>query len=711
MSFLSECSPLPIKKSKSSRACDACRKKKVKCDGATPICSHCAAFGFDCTFAYKPKKRGPNRSQITLLESRLEKLETLILPLVEETRSKGRGKTRLLESTDASQEEEDEEDNALLKLSQRLSNLALDGKQSFRYVGRSSGLYTLEGGKVNPDGLVQEQKFHPNHIDSIPRALLNESHFRELTTRLLSIYFDKFHRYIPIFNRVDLEDRINSGKQVSLALLNSIYTLVCRYTQRGDVFVDTETHTSVTNYFFTQAKTYLNREYLAPTVQTVQALILTSFHQQVGWIYLGMAIRIGQELGLHRNLNLDKMDLVQKQNRQLTWWGCFFLDRLVSAVLGRPMYINEEDCDVKLLIDVRNKNSDKNAIEDEFAGSVRYFNQVIRLFTIFTQTLRTIYGVAKQSKLKARDTLLHLNKSLSDWNATLLPEFWYDITLGRPNSHYATMLALYYHYIVILTNRPYIAPSGDNTSPFNNLALQACAKSASIISYIFYHIPTSNLLHGIQIKATFIFCASTIHTMNITSSDSNLAYASKANLIINLNVLKKLDIHSSIYCRNLLFVEDMIQSHGLSDMVSDSQQPVIYSSSNEQLSTTDYLASLPSRHDSESLLVQPRQPCVKVLTTMPIHNPHFEPSNSPSTSLLSTYPTSTYLGTVTEPRVCPGEEPTTKNTLNSPESRVNNTITPENDDNENSTELDLELWNVFISMFNQAQLPNYNAGQ
>ncbi|KAK9667459.1 hypothetical protein K7432_017840, partial [Basidiobolus ranarum] len=533
----------------------------------------------------------PTPSQVSLLSSRVEKLETLLLPLVEETRSKGRGKTRLVpESVDASHKEEVEED-ALSKLSQSLNNLSLDRKPDFEYMGSSSGLYVLEGSKFDTDGLLQKYDSKLIIENSIPSVLLNDLLFQELTTRLLSIYFDRYHRYIPIFNKVDFQDRISSGKEVSLTLLNSIYALVCRYTQRVDIFVDMETHTSVTNYFFTQAKTYLDREYLTPTVQTVQALILMSFQPEIGWIYSGMATQIGQELGLHRNLDLDKMDLLQKQNRQLTWWGCFFLDRLVSAIVGRPMLIDEEDCDVKLPIDIRCNGSNKNAREDEFAESVRYFHQVIRLFTILTQTLRDVYGVVKQSRVKARDTLLHLNKSLSDWNATLLPEFWYDITLGRPNNQYVTLLALYYHYTVILTNRPYIAPSSVNTSPLNNLALQACAKSASIISYIMYHIPASCLLDEIQIKATIIFSASTIHTKNITSSDSNLAYASRANLIVNLNILKNLNIDSIVISLYLLLLEDMIQSHGLLDMVSDSQQPVIYSSSNEKLSTTDELDS------------------------------------------------------------------------------------------------------------------------
>ncbi|KAK9701349.1 hypothetical protein K7432_011756 [Basidiobolus ranarum] len=717
MSLLSGYNTFPVKKSKASRACDVCRKRKVKCDGAIPACSTCVEFGYECTFKYKPKKRGPNPLSGTSLESRLGRLEKLMLPLIEENRSKKLEKTRLSpESMMISQEEEDveeedeeesEEDSSLSKLSQCLSDLALDGKHYFRYLGSSSGLYVLEGGKLNKDGLLKELIYHFDNYGSVSWALSNNFPLQELTKRLLPIYFDRHHRYVPIFNRADLEDRINSEKEVSLALLNSIYAVACLHIQMDEIYEDPEIHVSVTNHFFAQAKAYLDKEYLTPSVQTVQALILMAFQPEGSWTFLGMAIRIGQELGLHRNLDLDKMDLVQKQNRQLAWWGCFFLDRLLSSILGRPMCINEKDCDVKLPVDICSMGSNKTTIEDEFAESIRYFNQVICLYTLLTQTLRTIYGVTKKSKSKARDTLLHLNKSLSDWNTTLRPEFWYDITLSRPNSHYAAMLALQYHYIVILTNRPYIAPSGDSTSPFNNLALQACAKSASIISYILYHIHEPYLLHEIQGKSTFIFCASTIHTMNITSSDSNLAYASKANLIVNLNILKNINIHSAILYRNVIFIEDMIQSHGLSDMVSDSQQPVIYSSSKEQLPTSGYLTSPPSRHDSESLFLQSHKTSINVPSATPNDSPNIKSTSSPS--VLSYPATSTDRDELTEPKVVDTGKSRPLTDINTLSLTVNSAATLGGEDNENADDFDLELWNVFISMFNQT--PENNGGK
>ncbi|KAH7008964.1 hypothetical protein EDB80DRAFT_717712 [Ilyonectria destructans] len=51
-------------KAASKRACDVCRRRKIKCDGEAPICSTCDAASMPCCYAEAPKKRGPKTSGI-----------------------------------------------------------------------------------------------------------------------------------------------------------------------------------------------------------------------------------------------------------------------------------------------------------------------------------------------------------------------------------------------------------------------------------------------------------------------------------------------------------------------------------------------------------------------------------------------------------------------------------------------------------------------
>ncbi|KAJ2700324.1 hypothetical protein H4R19_005478, partial [Coemansia spiralis] len=70
------------KRQRISRACDRCRRKKVKCDGGHPTCAHCAAIDVTCTYLDTAKKRGPPKGYIDAIESRLRAAERLLRELV-----------------------------------------------------------------------------------------------------------------------------------------------------------------------------------------------------------------------------------------------------------------------------------------------------------------------------------------------------------------------------------------------------------------------------------------------------------------------------------------------------------------------------------------------------------------------------------------------------------------------------------------------------
>ena len=55
----------PRKRSKVSRACDECRRKKIRCDATgepgEETCSSCKRVGTTCQFSRVPMKRGPSK--------------------------------------------------------------------------------------------------------------------------------------------------------------------------------------------------------------------------------------------------------------------------------------------------------------------------------------------------------------------------------------------------------------------------------------------------------------------------------------------------------------------------------------------------------------------------------------------------------------------------------------------------------------------------
>ena len=69
----------PRKRSKVSRACDECRRKKVKCDAVSEAgdeaCSNCRRSNVRCLFSRVPQKRGPSKGYIKELADRIHSIE------------------------------------------------------------------------------------------------------------------------------------------------------------------------------------------------------------------------------------------------------------------------------------------------------------------------------------------------------------------------------------------------------------------------------------------------------------------------------------------------------------------------------------------------------------------------------------------------------------------------------------------------------------
>lgn len=68
------------KRRRIARACDMCRKKKIKCDGGMPACKNCINYKTECIFTQVEKKRNPPKGAkyIEGLENRLGRMESLL---------------------------------------------------------------------------------------------------------------------------------------------------------------------------------------------------------------------------------------------------------------------------------------------------------------------------------------------------------------------------------------------------------------------------------------------------------------------------------------------------------------------------------------------------------------------------------------------------------------------------------------------------------
>ncbi|OAD70738.1 Zn(2)-C6 fungal-specific transcription factor, partial [Phycomyces blakesleeanus NRRL 1555(-)] len=66
-----------VKKNKVARACDECRRKKVRCNGGQP-CVRCRKALFQCVYSKIAPKRGPPKQYVETLEPRLRRVESIL---------------------------------------------------------------------------------------------------------------------------------------------------------------------------------------------------------------------------------------------------------------------------------------------------------------------------------------------------------------------------------------------------------------------------------------------------------------------------------------------------------------------------------------------------------------------------------------------------------------------------------------------------------
>ena len=131
-----------------------------------------------------------------------------------------------------------------------------------------------------------------------------------------------------------------------------LFTCVCSvaskfYTQRPDLYVQ------CLRKAIKMAFEVISRGSKSPEI--VQGFLLLTLYNQPTeryeedrtWLFAGVAIRMAQDLNLHRKVTLPHSNPSEDEvreilNRERTWYICFCVDRTLSAQMGKPYSIRED---------------------------------------------------------------------------------------------------------------------------------------------------------------------------------------------------------------------------------------------------------------------------------------------------------------------------------------------------------------------------------
>lgn len=408
-----------------SVACNRCKSRKQKCTGNFSTgkpCLGCERANVACEYS---KKKTPY--YVKSLEKRIKYLEQLLkqekggnaevdngLAIFDQSYTE----SPVVEENEEEEEEEEEEDEeeVVLKNAKKIankgnSNLGADVLTKcaalFPLKDDMEPLYVGSSG-LNIASLLQENlkleiadslKFSNIQKDIYQSTTLNEYVSRSLDDLLydgiklnqfVETYISRIHNKYPFLRRDDIyelhnnrESYLKSGKahDNKTDMLNSFILLMIYAI--GSMMVSRKTNQpgmSNPSYenddfvFFTSAiKLDLSVVFKHKGILNIHSMLLTVLYQlrlpngPVIWDMIGFALRLCVSFGFHRkNIDLLHQRPLVYQQRMLTFWSAYSLERTISSSFGRPFTLSDLDIDVDLPINIDESITDGSLLIKEY---------------------------------------------------------------------------------------------------------------------------------------------------------------------------------------------------------------------------------------------------------------------------------------------------------------------------------------------------------
>lgn len=322
-------------------SCDACRERKVKCD-ATDMssCSECSSRGVKCQFTKETNRRMSSIKQVQDLEKQLSMAKQQINQL--------RG---MLQDGGASDVNANPPNVPALQLPETTAKErrpAPPALEAFDEVRKNIRTYSKGIFKPPPP----YRQFGPQPTFSNAAHALPPKHVAD---RLIAHYRGSVHVYAPhlhwptFVQEYEELYRTGSFQQCRHIWVALFYAVLACGTLMEPVSKDTSEESEGAQYL-NKAVSSVNTWSDELTVDHVRVSLLCSIYfmemnlRSPGWVWLGAAVRISQDIGLHTDNG--PYPPLETEMRRRVWWSVYNWDRIISLEIGRPLLIDDDDCDV-----------------------------------------------------------------------------------------------------------------------------------------------------------------------------------------------------------------------------------------------------------------------------------------------------------------------------------------------------------------------------
>ncbi|BGP54251.1 hypothetical protein JCM8202v2_001828 [Rhodotorula sphaerocarpa] len=438
------------KKPKIPRACDICRRKKIRCnpipDMDPMLCTYCQKHKLDCTwFLPIAETRFKKQSEKLEAEKAKEAAEAAAVSLPTASSAATLHKTR----PPAHQDGETSNAQHSSPVGHIVPKQQIFPIDANRATGSPDASHAPSGPRKEPRIVGYTSISHLMHSTStFPTERMIPVDFKYSQQLSVDERGDGFIRVISAGDG----DPAQGGEPVAIQgiehsdaekLLNYFFTTHANHfpiVAKAD-FLGSEQPTpllfnsicavsalshhvapSILRTIKTTIRSHLRDEDMLDnsTIPNIQALLIYAFSMELEkgtaasktWNILGLAIRMAQDLGLHRKLGSEKKEQSEADHTELrrrVWGGCLIADRWIAAIYGQPMMIDLADCDTMLpsVFDIR-----PNLQFDSERRPYLFNSALISLSVLLGRILKGIYsptGIMLLSEKHAKSLVSDLN--------------------------------------------------------------------------------------------------------------------------------------------------------------------------------------------------------------------------------------------------------------------------------------------------------------
>ncbi|KAJ5642100.1 hypothetical protein N7490_006100, partial [Penicillium lividum] len=479
------------RRSRNRAACRRCQRRKIRCNGDQPQCSACKKANVPCV---NDEKQQVNRTYIANLQRRVQWLESLVKeqtdvcledgpPLAQEethqTQRPHEYRHSVLTAAPAQPEQPagisvgshpPEQANQAHEIG--LVSLSAGGEP--RYIGPSSGyflanlVFSSTGRRSNPPR-GQSSRNEPLSLSSelfdSPAPLPTR---KEDAVELSAKYFSFIHILYPFLHEPSHMERVEKmystrgcSDPVAAFHVNMVLAIAASdLSRRFRIRLPAEGYYTAATKFFEKACA----EGSLDGLQSLLLLMVYALHNPSCGVniwslnYQCLAALI--DLGLQRDVRTSStfpISFLQQEIRTRIFWVVYSFDRTLGTMMGRPIGVRDEACDLRFPSDVSDSDLSQSAPEgsaiEKPSSHMTYSIHLFKLARINSEIKYVMHSICRDAPHYAYPPVTNIH----EWQGEMIHRLqaWVsEIPQSAGMESIAKICETRYHEMMILLLRP-----------------------------------------------------------------------------------------------------------------------------------------------------------------------------------------------------------------------------------------------------------------